>query len=119
MPLDDLKARAESGLIDLTAELAETAAERGNETTFAQLAAGGEASRAAGPAELAPEAEGLVGGDGGAVEDAGGDAEILDFARGERELGGGDVCPKRPAIFRDDGEALERSIRGMSRGTRG
>jgi hypothetical protein len=98
---DDFQPRFQGRLVEQPAELAEPAADGRDQAAFAQFAAGGEAFRLRGAAELTPEAEHVSGRNLHAVEGAGGLTEVLDLAGGEREFLGRKVAPQRGADFGD------------------
>ncbi len=93
--------------------MAEAAADVGDEASFTEFAPGGVAFAGGGGAELFPEAEGVAGLELKAMEALAGDAEVLDLAGGEGELGGGLVVPELGGGLGKEGGGTESLSRGL------
>ena len=107
MAFDDLEVCFQGGLIEQPGDLAESAADTGNEAAFAEFATGGEAFAGSGAAELTPEAEDGGGGDFDAIQGIGGEAQVLHLSCCEREFGGGELGPEGSAGFSGDGGVVK------------
>jgi hypothetical protein len=86
--LEDGEAGGEGEVVEGVGDLAEAAAGGGDDAAAAEFATGGEAVGASGARDVGPEAEDLTGDEVAAVESAAGEAEIVDLAGLEGELGG-------------------------------
>jgi hypothetical protein len=84
--LDDFQFRGEGGIVERIGKLAETAADRGNDASFAQFTTGNETAATSWAANLCPEAESLPCFHPHAVYCAQGETKIMNFASLEREF---------------------------------
>ena len=117
MSFGNFETSLEGDVIQSVRKLAKSAADAGNDASLSQLAAVDKAPAAAGAGNVRPEAEDLSLRDGYAVEMAGRDPEVVNFASLQIEFRSVRAGVEQRARFREDGKVTMDLLVRKSGGT--